>query len=159
MQLKTIAAKVVFNDSLFGRHTLPRRSAASFITPTLRLKSDRLQPPASLSKQERAEFIALVMANKADAFKVSDLPLLVTYVQVICQLAEASKEIRKGVVHQGKVNPWVGVQERLIKSMVALSMRLRLSPQSRAPNNPTRPVKPPNAYEEMVVNGGYNIEH
>jgi phage terminase small subunit len=129
---------------------MPRKSVASIITPSPKLQSVRLQPPAYLTKQERAEFVALVMHNKAEAFRPSDLPLLVAYSQIIAQLQEASKQIHKGVVHEGKISPWISVQERLIKSMVALSMRLRLSPQSRAPNNPSRPVKPMSAYEELA---------
>ena len=97
----------------------------------------------------------LVINNKPDHFKPSDAPLLVAYSQVICQLQEASKMIHRGVVFEGKISPWISVQERLIKSMVALSMRLRLSPQARAPNNPTRPARPINAYDQLEVNNGY----
>jgi len=33
--------------------------------------------------------------------------------------------------------------------MLGLSMRLRLSPQARQANNPTRPTPPVSAYEKM----------
>src|SRR6266850_3427515 len=134
---------------------MPRKSAASFETPTPQLRSARLQPPTSLTKDEREAFIMLVINNKPDHFKPSDAPLLIAYSQVICQLQEASKMIHRGVVFEGKISPWISVQERLIKSMVALSMRLRLSPQARAPNNPTRPARPINAYDQLEVNNGY----
>ena len=36
-----------------------------------------------------------------------------------------------GAVINGKPSPWITVQEKAVRAMVALSMRLRLSPQSR----------------------------
>jgi hypothetical protein len=110
---------------------MPRKSAEAMITPTPQLRSARLQPPASLSKDERAEFTMLVINNKPDHFKPSDLPLLTTYSQIICQLAEASREIHKGVVREGKISPWISIQERLIKSMVAVDASTIESAKSR----------------------------
>jgi phage terminase small subunit len=131
---------------------MPRKSAAEMAIQTPKLRSDRLQPPATLTREEAAVFVELVINNKAEHFKPSDLPLLVTYTQIIVQLAEASKMIHKGAVHENKISPWISIQERLIKSMIGLSMRLRLSPQSRQANNPSRPTKI-NAYEAMATNG------
>jgi hypothetical protein len=47
-------------------------------------------------------------------------------------LAErAAKELRKNPVVDGKASPWLLVQEKSVRALTALSMRLRLSPQSR----------------------------
>jgi phage terminase small subunit len=133
---------------------VPRKSISALSTPSPQLQSVRLQPPAYLTKAECAEFVALVVSNKPNHFVASDLPLLAAYAQISCQLQHAAKMIHKGVVFENKVSPWISIQERLIKSMVALSMRLRLSPQARAPNNPTRPTRPINAYDMMVTDDG-----
>ena len=137
---------------------MPRKSAAAMTTPIAKQPSTLLQAPASLSQEERQVFVDLVLANKPQHFMPSDMPLLVTYCEVICQLRLASKELKKGIVAGGKTNPWIGVQERLIKSMVALSMRLRLSPQARSPTNPSRASRQANAYEEMRSNGYFETE-
>src|SRR5215475_8318871 len=51
----------------------------------------------------------------------------------ICLLLgdRAALELRKGAVVKGRVSPWLAIQREAIKAMVALSIRLRLSPQSR----------------------------
>jgi hypothetical protein len=36
-----------------------------------------------------------------------------------------------GPIVDGKASPWLVVQEKAVRAMTALSMRLRLSPQSR----------------------------
>lgn len=128
---------------------MPRKSAAASAINAPASPSTRLKPPAILSTAERAVFADLVTANDAKHFRPSDLPLLCTYCEVIAMLALAAKELRKGIVApDGRVSPWLGVQERGIKSMVALSMRLRLSPQARSPNNPG-PRKPSSVYDEI----------
>lgn len=128
---------------------MPRKSAAelSIIPPPT--DSIRLQPPASLVGPERKIFTEIVASCADNHFRPSDAPLLCAYCGVIAQLQTAVRELKRGVVHGGKVNPWVGIQERLIKSMVALSMRLRLSPQARAPNNPGSKVPRLSVYETM----------
>jgi hypothetical protein len=59
----------------------------------------------------------------------------------------AMAELREAPVIEGKTSPWLAVFEKASRAMVALSMRLRLSPQARAPNNPTRPAPRLSAYE------------
>jgi len=107
---------------------MPRRSAASFEVPSsVTGELARLTPPADLDKPEREIFLDLVSASKPGHFRASDLPLLSAYVRAIAlELAAGDTKA---------LTRW----ERAVKSMVALSMRLRLSPQSRAANNPTRP--------------------
>jgi hypothetical protein len=46
----------------------------------------------------------------------------------------------------GRISPWTVIQEKSVRSLVALSMRLRLSPQSRAANNPSRQEQTPAAW-------------
>ncbi len=45
---------------------------------------------------------------------------------------QAARELQRGgAVVDGKPSPWIVVQEKCIRALVSLSMRLRLSPQSR----------------------------
>ena len=94
-------------------------------------KGRLLEPPASLSKAEHSVFVGLVTACDPDHFRASDLPLLVRYTESIVLADQAALELRRGAVVKGKSSPWLAVQREAIKAMVALSMRLRLSPQSR----------------------------
>jgi phage terminase small subunit len=85
-----------------------------------------------LSDPERAVFERLVASVGPDHFAPSDAPLLVSYCQAIAQHDRAVQAIRReGDVVDGKPSPWITVQEKAQRAMVALSMRLRLSPQAR----------------------------
>jgi hypothetical protein len=77
--------------------------------------------------------------------------LLCRYVEAAVLGEQAAHELRHGAVIDGKVNPWLVVSEKCVRAMVALSMRLRISPQSRQAANSTRPVKPLSAYERMAL--------
>jgi hypothetical protein len=90
-----------------------------------------LVPPASLSATARVVFVDLVAACDPTHFRPSDIPLLVRYSESIVLADQAALELRNGAVVKGKASPWLAIQREAIKAMVALSMRLRLSPQSR----------------------------
>jgi phage terminase small subunit len=88
--------------------------------------------PAGLSAEEERLFQQLLASVDGDHLAASDLPLLVSYVQAIAQHDRAVAAIRReGDVVNGKANPWIVVLEKAQRAMVALSMRLRLSPQAR----------------------------
>jgi hypothetical protein len=108
-----------------------RKSAEALAVPSVNGKGPRLEPPASLSGAERSVFVGLVTACDPDHFRASDLPLLVRYVEAITLADRAALELRNGAVVKGKASPWLAVQREAVKAMVALSIRLRLSPQSR----------------------------
>ena len=45
---------------------------------------------------------------------------------------QAASALRQhGAVIDGRASPWIVVQEKCVRGLVALSMRLRLSPQAR----------------------------
>ena len=94
-------------------------------------KPKRLEPPTSLSDVERKLFIDLVTACDATHFRPSDLPLLCRYCEAAVLAEQAAQELRRGAIEDGKPSAWITVQEKTVRAMVALSMRLRLSPQSR----------------------------
>jgi len=108
-----------------------RKSADALAVVNVIAKRPRLQPPPSLPEAERSIFKDLVAACDPEHFRASDLPLLVRYTESIVLADQAALELRKGAVLEGRSSPWLAVQREAIKAMVALSMRLRLSPQSR----------------------------
>jgi hypothetical protein len=126
---------------------MPRRSAASFAIPNVTGLEPRLSPPPDLTPDERQVFCDLVGSAKAEHFRVGDLPLLSAYCRAIA--LERRSAIAAG--DDKALARWNGAT----KAMVALSMRLRLSPQSRQPNNPSRPggkpERPLSYYEQQAL--------
>jgi phage terminase small subunit len=89
-------------------------------------------PPLGLSAEEERILQQLLDSVDPGHFAPSDLPLLVAYCQAVAQHDQAVQMMRqRGAVVDGKVSPWIVVQEKAQRAMVALSMRLRLSPQAR----------------------------
>jgi hypothetical protein len=110
-----------------------RRSAAADAgIPRVDGRPERLRPPASLSEKEAARFDALIAACDAEHFRPSDMPLLTRFCEadVLGDLA-ALRLRQEGAVVDGKANAWLIVLEKSQRAIVALSLRLRLSPQSR----------------------------
>ena len=108
-----------------------RKSAASFETINVDGSPDRLQPPDHLSADERRRFADIVTNCDARHFRPSDMSLLVRFVEADGLAERAAKELRKHPVVDGKPSAWLAVQEKSVRALVSLSMRLRLSPQSR----------------------------
>jgi hypothetical protein len=111
--------------------------------------SARLKPPKTMSEAGRQVFLDLVLGSKAEHFQATDLPLLVRYSEASAMAERAEAEMARQPLVEGKANPWVGIHGQMTKAMQGLSMRLRLSPQARAPNNPTRPERPLSVYDRM----------
>ena len=130
---------------------MPRKSSAALAVVGVDGRPGRLRPPATLSDSERTVFVNLVGACKPEHFQASDLPLLARYCEATVLAEQAAEHLRtEGAVIAGRVSPWITVQEKAIRALTALSMRLRVSPQARAPNNPSRP-QPANVYERMAL--------
>jgi P27 family predicted phage terminase small subunit len=139
---------------------MPRKSAASLSVIT-HDRPIQLRPPSSLSDAERTVFIDLVASVDARHFRQSDLPLLARYCEAVVLAEEAARQMRKnGAVIDGKTSPWLTVQEKAVRALTALSMRLRLSPQARLnPKTASRPEQRMSVYDEMRLeddrdNGG-----
>jgi phage terminase small subunit len=133
---------------------MPRRSADFFATlphATPSAPIPRLKPPETMSEPARKVFVDLVLGSRADQFRQTDLPLLVRYCEASATAERAEGEIAKRPVINGKASPWIGILGQATKVMSALSMRLRLSPQARAPNNPTRRTAPLSYYERSAL--------
>jgi hypothetical protein len=102
-----------------------------------------------LGPAERAVFCDLVGSCKPDAFRASDLPLLSAYCRAIALERRSAAELAAG--DDRAVVRW----NAATKAMLGLAMRLRLSPQARAPNNPSRPgsrpERPLSYYEQQAL--------
>jgi phage terminase small subunit len=107
----------------------------------------RLKPPPNLSKSAALEFKRIVAAEPAAHFKESDLSLLVQYCESVAMAERAVAELQI----EDAPSRWMTMWEKATRAMVALSMRLRLSPQSRAPNAPKREKL--SMYEKMALEG------
>jgi hypothetical protein len=145
----TAARKRLPAETDYWTIEMPRKSVASLSVVSPTGLPNRLRPPANLSAAERTAFQDIVGACEPNHFRSSDTALLCRYAEA-CVLAErAAQELRKGAVTAGKVSPWLVVQEKCVRSIVALSMRLRLSPQARAPNNSGHKPKVLSVYDRM----------
>jgi phage terminase small subunit len=93
----------------------------------------RLEPPPSLSAAERVVFANIVAFCDADHFRMTDAPLLCRYAEAVVLAEKAAQELRRhgAVMKNGRVSGWITVQEKSVRALVSLSMRLRLSPQAR----------------------------
>jgi phage terminase small subunit len=122
---------------------MPRKSSAALLVPPLDGSPPQLEPPPSLSPPERQLFIDLVAAVDRRHFRPSDLPLLCRYVEAAVLAEQAAKELREhGAVIDGRPSPWIVIQEKSVRALTSLSMRLKLSPQSRLSNRALGRQKP-----------------
>lgn len=93
----------------------------------------RLQPPDTLSPAAKLVFQHIVSNVDPSHFSPVDLPLLAAFAQSAALATEAAQRLDAdgAVSADGKPSPWLGVSEKAIKQLVALSARLRICPQSR----------------------------
>ena len=92
----------------------------------------RLTPPRLLTKPEATVFRSIVSAVASDHFVLADVPLLVEFARATCLANLAAEKIEQfGAVNDARPSPWITVQEKAQRALVALSARLRLCPQSR----------------------------
>ena len=125
---------------------MPRKSAASLAVTSVNRLPSRLKPPATLSELARAEFLRIVTAESPTHFKKSDLSLL-------CRYCEGAALAERAEVHVRDESPpsarWLAAWREGTRVMKDLALRLRLSPQSRMPNNPKR--ENVSYYERMAL--------
>jgi hypothetical protein len=117
------------------------------ITPLGR--SPRLQPPATMSEPARKLFLDTVLGCRPEHFQATDLPLLVRYCEAHAMAERAEAETVREPLVDDKASPWFTILAQANKTVQGLSMRLRLSVQARAPNNPSRPAPPVSYYERQ----------
>ena len=93
----------------------------------------------------------IVLACDQKHFQASDAPLLARYCQnVVLARSAAAALATEGPVIGGRPSPWLVVAEKCDRALVALSMRLRISPQARMRREGTTPKGPPASIYAMM---------
>jgi P27 family predicted phage terminase small subunit len=111
---------------------MPRKSAASLAVVRVDASVSRLRPPAELGEEEQQIWQVIVGTCDSKHFMRSDAPLLARYCEAVVLARRAAAALTsEGPVIAGRTNPWLTVQEKAVRAMVSLSMRLRISPQAR----------------------------
>jgi phage terminase small subunit len=101
-------------------------------TPVSPFPNARLKPPSTLSKGAAAVFRQIVRSVAHDHFSEVDTVLIVEYARACDMANQADTRLTlDGAVIDGRASPWLAVQEKAQRAIVALCARLRLSPQSR----------------------------
>jgi hypothetical protein len=111
-----------------------------------------LEPPSGegLGEIEIAEFRRVVASCPADHFSAEDVGLLCSYVRARVLERRASEELLAAPAVAGTQNPWLPVYREAVRAVSTYTMRLRLGPKSRHPNNTRRmskPTSPPSYYD------------
>src|SRR5262245_3480766 len=97
-----------------------RKTAAVIPFAVLDGTPARLEPPAHLTKSERAQFLAIVDGSAPGHFMPSDAPLLAAYVTAITLSRRTARD-------PDKLGQW----EAATKMMATLATKLRVSPHTR----------------------------
>ena len=116
---------------------MPRPGSSAYIRPITSALPQRLKPPEELSEGARAEFLRVVACEKPTHFIPSDLSLLCQYCEAAALAGRAIVRLQNDAADPQWLNKWATA----VRTMKDLAMRLRLSPQSRQANNPTRPQR------------------
>lgn len=132
---------------------MPRKSAAAK-SIAVDGKPTFIEPRPGLSEPLRKLFAEIVRSTQPAHFVPSDRVLIERYAEAI-SLAEQAQERLEAegpVTREGRVSPWIVVQEKAHRSAVALAGKLRLCPLSRldrkTANGTTRPGAPSKPWEE-----------
>ena len=130
---------------------MPRESQAALTIAHLN-PGRRLEPPPELGGIEAEIFRQTVASVAVDHFQPEDMTLLCAYCRAVALERRAAEELRACAVVSDRVSPWLAVHTQMARTMMQLSVRLRLGPRSREPNNRRRAAKskaPPSYYETM----------
>jgi hypothetical protein len=130
---------------------MPRRSIAELRIAHLTPEPRRLVVPPELGGIEAEIFRQTVAAVPASHFQAEDLTLLCAYARAAALERRAAEELATGAVVGSMPSPWLQVHASAVRSLSALTVRLRLGPRSRDPNNrrAARSGPPPSYYDTM----------
>jgi hypothetical protein len=115
----------------------------------------RLAPPASLGEAEKRAFVDLVMSCPSGQFLSCDLPLLCAWAETVAlrERMATRMAVEGELDEKGKPSGAFTIHKEATKTLNALALRLRVSPQSRAQKAPRREVRPVSYYERMELEG------
>jgi phage terminase small subunit len=111
---------------------MPRPSQSALGFPAT--QPERIRAPDDLSSAEKSLFISIVAGCPARHFRVTDAPLVTSFVRAVLAEKEAADHLEsEGKVVDGKVNAWFSILMQAQKQVLAMARALRLSPLSRTP--------------------------
>jgi hypothetical protein len=110
----------------------------------------RLSPPASLGEAERQAFIDLVTTCPATQFAACDLPLICAWAETVALRERMAKRmsIEGELDDKGRPSGAFTIHKEATKTLAALALRLRISPQARRQEPPRQKVVT-NYYERL----------
>jgi phage terminase small subunit len=92
----------------------------------------RMTPPRHLAKGPAIIWKQIVASVASGHFQECDRVLLTEFCRAADLANESAAALQaQGAIVDGRANPWVAVQEKSQRALVALALRLRLAPQSR----------------------------
>jgi hypothetical protein len=112
---------------------MPRRSAESLtVVPVEVQGKPRLRPPEGLAAPVRDEFVELVSAHSPEHFVRGDMTLIVEFATAKVLARQAAEALlREGPVVAGRQSQWLVVQEKQVRALGMLALRLRVCPSAR----------------------------
>jgi hypothetical protein len=130
---------------------MPRRSSASLTIAAFAPGLRRLDPPSELGPVEREIFKQVVASVPANHFASEDMALLCAFSRSAALERRAAEELQASAVVGTVPSPWLAVHASAVRSLATLTVRLRLGPRSRDPNNrrSSKPSAPPSYYDSM----------
>ena len=127
-----------------------KKSSAYLTVIRARPAGQRLQPPDHLTERALQIWNHLLANSPRDQFRVTDGLLLARLCEAHDLAEQAAVQLATdGRVLNGRPSPWLVIQEKQIRAIVALSMRLRLSPQSRV--DPRTLARQPHAHRSGAI--------
>jgi hypothetical protein len=108
-------------------------------------RPERLHPAKDLTKAEAAVFAELVGSSPREQFHFSDRPLLDQYARATALERATFRKLADG--DTSVLVLW----EKMHRATIALSLRLRLSPQGRKQHPPKGSGRSLSAYERMAL--------
>lgn len=114
-----------------------------------------LRAPPELSESQRELFATITSTCKPEHFRESDVPLLGLYVQALELARQTGEDVARDPANAP--TSLLKAYELASRRMLGLSQRLRLSPQSRAPNVSQRSADHPRSasyYDRVAAGGG-----
>lgn len=110
-----------------------RKSIAEMSVAPIDVRHVRVEPRADAPDDVQAIVRELVGMCPAEHFRPSDYPLLESYANAILMERQAQQALalEGPIAADGKPSGWILIGEKAAKQIVAVSARLRLSPQHR----------------------------
>lgn len=101
-------------------------------TNVVPISAGRVQPPATLDKQERSLWQQITASLPPGHFAPSDVPLLLAYVTAASLKAEADELVRReGMIVGGKAHPACKIAKLQAGLLASLAVKLKLCPSTR----------------------------